>query len=496
MSELLVQNSNVKFRTAKKFVDNGVGVQKQIMPNFGADKPDTFNGKTAANDGKFQVSEAAKNFGKGIVSPITSMFSSWKNFAIGAGMIVGSSALVVATGGAAAPILVAAGVGMGAVEAGVGFGKLLSAKDGDDAEKAFFNIGAGSGTVGLSVLGSKSSLRAAGKDVTGMNTGEIAKLNILKSTKANFNSLKGSFKGSKEAFTSGNWKINLELPILKHTTYKKYAKQLEAEGKKAYEQVLKDTQGMIPKEMQENLIARTKSSGSILKKLVKRTQQYGKIKSYAEAKQRCTDLVGTRLVLEDTKPNSMDALVAQMMEQVAKGDVEILELHNYHGPNKKPYFNNGHIQALQSAAKDAGKTIKIGDKSLKKSGYTTTQMKIKHKNGVTSEFQIRGKEVHSLAEVEHIPYDIRQGKDITEGIPELEELYAPIKKAAYLLDNEQEAMYSKYLVDMYDYRRSMESGMSTQHPYYPTKLDKALKIENLEKLHSEALKIKNTKKSS
>jgi hypothetical protein len=48
--------------------------------------------------------------------------------------------LLAATGGAAAPLLVATGVGLGIFQAGEGAYKIIKAKNGDDVEKAFYDI--------------------------------------------------------------------------------------------------------------------------------------------------------------------------------------------------------------------------------------------------------------------------------------------------------------------------------------------------------------------
>ena len=87
------------------------------------------------------------------------MFKSPKNFLIGAGMVAGSAAAMVATGGALAPVLLTVGVGMSALQVGVGVNKILKAKNGDDTEKAFVDIGAGSSGIGLSLLSAKASLK-------------------------------------------------------------------------------------------------------------------------------------------------------------------------------------------------------------------------------------------------------------------------------------------------------------------------------------------------
>ncbi|EKE02786.1 MAG: hypothetical protein ACD_20C00331G0002 [uncultured bacterium] len=112
-----------------------------------------------SNDGKFSTTEALRNFVKGVVSPVTYMFQNPKNFLFGAGAIAASSAIMIATGGAATPIFLTLGLGAGALQLGNGINKLLKAKNGDEAEKAFYDVGLGSSSLGLSVAGSKASLK-------------------------------------------------------------------------------------------------------------------------------------------------------------------------------------------------------------------------------------------------------------------------------------------------------------------------------------------------
>ena len=99
------------------------------------------------NDGHISLWEKAKALGKGLISPITSMFSSVTNFAIGVGMIAGATALCIATGGAAAPLLVAAGVGFGGYQLGKGIIKANTATTDKEAIQAWEDIGAGTSAI-------------------------------------------------------------------------------------------------------------------------------------------------------------------------------------------------------------------------------------------------------------------------------------------------------------------------------------------------------------
>lgn len=140
-------------------------------------------------DGRFSWGEAGKNFVKGLVSPITNMFSSPKNFLIGAAMIAGGVA-VCALGGA--PLLIAAGVTMGAFQAGSAAYKAITAKNGDGVEKAFYDAGAATTTLGLSALGARAALRSTGVNTQNMSVGQ-AIVQSYKQVPAKFSALKAKF---------------------------------------------------------------------------------------------------------------------------------------------------------------------------------------------------------------------------------------------------------------------------------------------------------------
>lgn len=116
----------------------------------------------AADDGKISFEDKAGNFVKGLFSPITSMFSSPKNFLIGAASIAGIGALTIATGGAITPLLVAGGVVAGGVQFASGAYKAANATTDEEARQAWQGMGAGTTSVAMSVAGAKSALKAAG----------------------------------------------------------------------------------------------------------------------------------------------------------------------------------------------------------------------------------------------------------------------------------------------------------------------------------------------
>ena len=116
------------------------------------------------DDGKISFTEKMKNFGEGLVKPIKTIFSSPKNMVITAASIAGGAALIALTGGAAAPVMVAAGLAGGTVQVGKGIYRQLNAKTDNEARLAWQDMGSGTFTIGASAAGAKSSLKAAKVD--------------------------------------------------------------------------------------------------------------------------------------------------------------------------------------------------------------------------------------------------------------------------------------------------------------------------------------------
>lgn len=118
------------------------------------------------------------------------------------------------------------------------------------------------------------------------------------------------------------------------------------------------------------------------------------------------------------------------------------------------------------------------DKATKSSGYTTTQANLKTSYTIgeplaDAEIQIRGKSVNNFAEVEHIPYDIRQGKKTDSKYDEIKTVMRGMSKDSY-------GEYAKYLSDTYTYHRLKELGIETKKPELTRHLVWA-KLEDLPK---------------
>lgn len=183
--------------------------QKPVQDSIHAQSPKT-NTDIEIDDGKISGKEKVKSFAKGIISPITSMFSSKKNFAVGAAMIAGAAALCLATGGAAAPVLLAVGAGMSGVQLTKGTYKASTAKTDEEAKLAWEDIGAGTSGVTLSVVGAKASIGSAAKSGVQIS-GNAEKMSALRATAECFKpkTIISSSKRTTQMLTNGEAKSNL-----------------------------------------------------------------------------------------------------------------------------------------------------------------------------------------------------------------------------------------------------------------------------------------------
>lgn len=465
-------------------------------------------------DGKFNMDQALKNFGKGLVSPITSMFSSKKSFLVGAATILGSVALVVATGGAAAPLLVTAGVGLGAIQAGKAVYHIASAKNGDDVEKAFYDIGGATGAIGLSLLGAKASLKQAGVATENLDT--------FSATAKCFKDSKSFLTESSDAFTTGHFKANLTnavKPYLYPRSLRTLSKQFANEGKSTFAQDFEEVKAVVPEDIRADLKGRSKSRRSIFDKLVDRCTFNAKMReiknsttlSQAEkeaqisclmakkeqfkadkigfAKNMIDDLEGTRLVVKDPVPENINKIVDSLADAIKKDKIDIAEIKNYSGKNIENghYFSKEQIKILQDATKLKGREIKLtkGGLNTKDSGYCALQVKIRHKSGAWGELQIRGQRVDEVASWEHIIYDLKKDKDLTMGSNEMGKLLQPLKVAIKKLNPTQYKEYQAYVAKLFKHARDKEMGQIYAEPALPQGFDPILSSKSLREIHNQ-----------
>ena len=168
-AESQTEAKKVEYKQQLEALEKQEAVEKEQFVAQATQKqtvPVTEDGK---DDGKISFWSKLKNMGKGALKTVKGMFCDENGFSIKrtlttVGVAAAGAALIAVTGGAAAPVLVAVGAGLGALNIGKGAIKAAAAKTDAEAEAAWQEIGGGTLEVGLAMTGAKA---ASGKTFTG-----------------------------------------------------------------------------------------------------------------------------------------------------------------------------------------------------------------------------------------------------------------------------------------------------------------------------------------
>lgn len=142
---------------------------RQLLNNLHVNPQIPLDSKLNQTSDSFTGRRAASAFLKGLLSPITSLFSSKKNFLVGLGLIVGGAVLCALTGGAILPAFICFGTAFGAIQATRGVHCILTAKNSQEIETGIEKLGESAFCVVSSYYGATNALRCAGYQSVGIN---------------------------------------------------------------------------------------------------------------------------------------------------------------------------------------------------------------------------------------------------------------------------------------------------------------------------------------
>ena len=207
-----------------------------------------------------------------------------------------------------------------------------------------------------------------------------------------------------------------------------------------------------------------------------------------------------------------------IIDKMADGtaDIKLTRVANYMGEDGIPYFTENQLNKLRNHAYSKGIDIPIVERTtnaaervsaddiynenastkIRKSGYTALQMNFVTKDGDIFEWQYRGDKLNDFGEGEHVPYDLRTGKDIIGNDKVLTPLYEPMKELLQNKDIMPDNLYKEYnayLTAHYKYLRLTELGFEAEKPKLPKGIDERLRADNLILLHDIADKLKKGK---
>src|SRR3989338_9232962 len=237
-----------------------------------------------------------------------------------------------------------------------------------------------------------------------------------------------------------------------------FADQLATQYRENLPAARQQIQNLFPEETFGTVSLRNKSSASAAAKLYRKAMGGKTITNLREAAANVSDGIGGRLIVREPTPARMNQVTDQIIQGIERGEIKVTKIENYRGPNGIPYLDDASIERIQRAMHQKGIEVEVvsGVEAVRPSGYTTAQMNIVFKSGVTGEFQIRGPIIHDLAEVEHIVYDLRQGKGLLPpyDVPQLRE----VENVFTSLPRRQQEEYMLYLREQYQNARRREMG--------------------------------------
>lgn len=321
---------------------------------------------------------------------------------------------------------------------------------------------------------------------------------------------------------SRNKSVEAHLPIEAEQQVRNTAKQIHDKAVNIESSIV-STMHKLGLGNESTMTHRAKSEQSIYDKIKNAMLDPKYPASFEDAVDSVRDMVGTRTRMEDfdykqypelvelykTDPQKAIRLAAEMQsEQYVKSveniilqqangtsPINAIKISNYMGKDGISYFSDKQVAYLRDLAAKHDIDLDVGSKTTKvrASGYTALQMNFTTKDGATYEWQLRGSKVNEFAECEHVPYDIRENKDVTGGREILKELYSPIENIVKGLSADDFDEYNNYLTAHYEHLRKLELGFESSAPILPLKFDKRLSAENLENLHKVSDELKNGK---
>jgi hypothetical protein len=211
-----------------------------------------------------------------------------------------------------------------------------------------------------------------------------------------------------------------------------------------------------------------------------------------EAFQRITDGHGFVFVLRDVLRPAIVQIRDGLFRAIRCGHLELIAIKNYRGadPDTVPYFRDDDIVQIRLAMEQyrmqspaahrlPRPVVLEGDDTLKPSGYTATQLRIRLRNPETNEFDLPDVDLHICGEkvyrffrgADHLVYDIRQGKDIYQGNSDIKACFEPeVRPLLEAIETMSETLFnqfSDYRGQTYAYLRQLEMGQTPSQPPRP-----------------------------
>lgn len=218
---------------------------------------------------------------------------------------------------------------------------------------------------------------------------------------------------------------------------------------------------------------RAKSSSSIFSKISKRGLR------------GLSDGLGARLIVKDPSEKNMSLIFKDLLDSVREKQIVFSEIRNYRLPSGHEYFSDDQVRQLvseQKAVSGIEAKVIIGSESIRPKSYVSFHMKLISPGLGNGEFQLRGKLIQDLNEIDHLFYDIMELKGLSEKFKSNNEIIN-IAKTFDEFPKSKKEKYLNYLGQQMRYVREIEKGIYSERGPPPLPEDFSenpeLSLENL-----------------
>lgn len=274
-----------------------------------------------------------------------------------------------------------------------------------------------------------------------------------------------------------------------------FAKSIALSAQKEFERLQGSIEGFF-KGIQ--LSFRPKTEDSMFKKLLIGEERYRQpLETLEDAKVILGDALGIRLILR--RGDSLQDVAGGIVKMIEKGLVKFINdkeaIESYGTVTGQHYIDVKSLKKIlmttpQNTDEIVIRTMVSGSdnaavsSSKKASGYPSQHFNFILPSGIKIETQLRGNMVHAFAEIEHVYYDLSQGKltGMKFKNSNSQKQFDDLVKKATTLTPRQKKTYLEYISSMYDFLCKKELGIidnTSNIPKLPGSIPKELHWRNI-----------------
>lgn len=167
--------------------------------------------------------------------------------------------------------------------------------------------------------------------------------------------------------------------------------------------------------------------------------------SKAQVKEKCGDIIGARIVLNDTRKTQVDKILERLTNAIRLKVLDCTEIESFRSIPEHAYVTDDRMRIIERVSARPGKTFSSTNTPYK-SGYTAFHMNLNLPKGYVGEIQVMGKHMNEFKEVEDLLYKIKHNKNLDHKYKYIQDKLQPIMKK---LTPKQKNALEHYTTDQY-----------------------------------------------